>query len=215
MTTRHHEYAASLGAATAGRFEIARGGPRLTVTSHQETTELYRARFDGLVPMVLADEGRVTIEYPRLSPNEWLRPDRRTAEITLNRSLPWTLVFAGGVSSLRADLRRLTLTRLKIRGGATDSDILLPEPRGLVSVRVDGGASGVRLLRPAGSAAHLHVAGGASRLTFDEQRLGAIGGETRLESAGAAQAADRYEIEIRGGARALTIGQWGDGGDAR
>jgi hypothetical protein len=215
MTTRQGEHAASLGAATAGRFEIARGGPLLTVTSHQETTELYRARFYGVMPMVLADKGRVTIEYPRLSPYEWLRPDQRAAHITLNRSLPWTLVFGGGVSSLRADLRRLTLTLLEIRGGATESDILLPEPRGIVSVRVDGGASAVRLDRPVGSAARLHIAGGVSRLRFDEQGLGAIGGETRLASAGADQAADRYEIEIRGGARALTIGRWGEGGDGR
>jgi hypothetical protein len=215
MGTRQQEIAAPLGAARAGRLEIVRGGPRLTLCSHEEATELYRARFEGVAPMVLAHDGRVTIEYPRLSPSEWLRPHRRAAEITLNRSLPWTLVFGGGVSSLLADLRDLTLTLLEVGGGASDSEIFLPEPHGVVSIRVAGGASGIRLDRPAGSPARIEIADGASKLTFDEQRLGAIGGKTRFASAGAEQAADRYEIEIGGGASALTIGQWGEGGGTR
>jgi hypothetical protein len=214
MGTRQHNIAAPLGAARAGRLEIVRC-PRLTLCSHKEQTELYRARFEGVAPMILAHEGRVTIEYPRLSPSEWLRPDRRAAEITLSRSLPWTLVFGGGICGLRADLRDLTVTHVEIGGGASDSEMLLPEPHGIVRIRVAGGASGIRLHRPGGSAARIQVAGGASKLTFDEQRLGAIGGETRFARPGAEQAADRYDIEIGGGASALTIGESGDGGGER
>ena len=51
----------------------------------------------------------------------------------------------------------------------------------------------------------MRIAGGASKLTFDEQRLGAVGGETQLASPGAERASDRYEIEIGGGASELTI----------
>jgi hypothetical protein len=215
MRTKPHETAAPLGTATEGRLEIAHGGARLTLTSQAETTELYRARFEGTTPMVLTHDGRVTIEYPRLSPAEWLRTHRRAAEIALNPSLPWMLLFGGGVSGLRADLRPLTLRLLEIGGGASDVEVLLPQPHGLVQVRVAGGSSATRFARPSGSAARIRIAGGATRLSFDDQRLGAIGGETHLASARADQAADRYEIEIGGGASALTIGAWDDPGDER
>jgi len=213
MRTKPHETAAPLRTATEGRLEIAHGGARLTLTSQAGTTELYHARFEGTTPMVLAHDGRVTIEYPRLSPAEWLRTHRRAAEITLNHSLPWTLVFGGGVSGLRADLRRLTLVSFEIGGGASDIEILLPEPLGLVNVRVAGGASNVNMCRPAGSPVRAHISSGASKLTFDEQRLGAVGGEAQLATPGAEQAGDRYEIEIEGGASDLTVGEH-DGGDA-
>jgi len=75
----------------------------------------------------------------------------------------------------------------------------------VVHVRFEGGASKVTLLHPQ-VAAVLRVAGGASRLAFDGQRYGAVGGETRLESPGAGDAADRYEIEVGGGASELTVG---------
>jgi hypothetical protein len=213
MTPKQDQITAPIGTATAGYLEFARGGSRITLHAHEEIAELYSARFEGAAPMAFAHDGRVTIEYPRLSPTEWLRPNRRAAEITLNQSLPWTLVFGGGVSGLRADLRRLTLVSFEIGGGASDIEILLPEPQGLVNLRVAGGASNVSLRRPAGSPARAHISGGASKLTFDEQRLGAVGGETQLASPFAEQADGRYEIEIEGGASELTVAEH-DGGDA-
>lgn len=142
MTPKQDQITAPIGTATAGYLEFARGGSRITLHAHEEVAELYRARFEGVAPMAFAHDGRITIEYPRLLPTEWLRPNRRAAEITLNQSLSWTLVYGGGVPGLRADLRRLT--------------------------------------RPAGSPARAHISGGASKLTFDGQRLGAVGGETQL-----------------------------------
>ena len=43
-------------------------------------------------------------------------------------------------------------------------------------------------------------------MALDGQRLGAIGGETRLESPDYAGATDRYEIIITGGANNVAVG---------
>jgi hypothetical protein len=51
----------------------------------------------------------------------------------------------------------------------------------------------------------LQVRGGASKLAFDEQSFGAIGGRTQLQSEGFREAADRYEITIGGGASHVTV----------
>ena len=54
--------------------------------------------------------------------------------------------------------------------------------------------------RPEGVAVQLRVDGGAGGIAFDRQRLGGVGGGTVLESTGADRAADRYVIELNGGA---------------
>jgi hypothetical protein len=83
--------------------------------------------------------------------------------------------------------------------------LTLPRPTGVVPVRIGGGASNVAIHRPAGVAARLHVAGGASGLVLDGRRLGAVGGGAEWRSSDVAGAADRYEIEIAGGASDVAV----------
>jgi hypothetical protein len=44
-----------------------------------------------------------------------------------------------------------------------------------------------------------------SALVFHEQSLGAVGGQTSLETPGYKHAQDRYEFDVSGGASHLTI----------
>jgi hypothetical protein len=73
-------------------------------------------------------------------------------------------------------------------------------------VRIGGGAHKLEIVRPGGAAVRLRVGGGAHRLAFDDQRYGAIGGVVAVDTPGAADARDRYEIEIAGGVSHLTVG---------
>jgi hypothetical protein len=207
MPTEQRDFVAPRGSASRGRLEFARGVSRITIGVDPAMTDLARARFEGPAPMVLADEGRITVDYPRASPGDWFHPSRRAAELTLNPDVPWELVFGSGVSKLRADLRGLTLESFEIRSGASELHVVLPEPQGVVRLRIGGGASRVALLYPPGVAVTASVGAGVSKLVFGEQRFGAIGGRTRLESRDARTAADRYEIEIGGGASRLAIAE--------
>jgi hypothetical protein len=81
----------------------------------------------------------------------------------------------------------------------------LPPPIGAVPVAIGGGASQVTLRRPREVPIRLRVRGGASKLAFDEQSFGAIGGRTQLQSEGFREAGDRYEITIGGGASQFTV----------
>ncbi len=197
-------FAAPLGSITSGRLEFVRGAANVTIRTDLSTADLYRARFEGPPPSVRVEGGAVSVKYPwTLHPFDWRR---RAADIVLNARIPWRIaVGGGGVSRLEADLSGLRLNSLEVEGGASRVELTLPEPLGTVSIRFDGGASNLTIRRPEGVAAHVHVGGGASKLALDDQRLGAIGGETRLESSGYAGATDRYEITITGGASNLTI----------
>ena len=116
-----------------------------------------------------------------------------------------TIEVRKGASNLTADLRELEVTEIDITGGASECELVLPRPRGNASLRITGGASKLVVKRPRGTAATVAVRGGASSFVFDEQRLGAVGGTTRLTSPGWDRAIDRWTIELTGGASNLSV----------
>jgi hypothetical protein len=209
VTGRRHESRAPLGAGVTGRLEVVRAPSPFTLGVASDPSELYSACFDGIAPMVFAADGRLTIEYPRLS----LPSSRGAATVLLNPAIPWELSFRSGISRLRADLRELQATAFEVGGGVDDSQILFSEPAGAVRVAVGGGASRLTVLRPAGAAVVLRIQGGATRLALDGERYGSIGGETQLESPGGGRPPHRFEIEIHGGAARLTVAEHAGGAE--
>ncbi|HET9552412.1 MAG TPA: MarR family transcriptional regulator [Anaeromyxobacteraceae bacterium] len=196
------EVTVALDGATRGWLEFSAGAARVQLRANAPAGSLLAARFDGKPPKVTARDGHVTIAYARFGAFGW---GKQGAQVSLSAAVPWELELRGGVAKLDADLRGLDLRSLEIRGGAHAVAVTLPPPTGVVLVRLTGGASDVSFRRPPGTAARLRVAGGAASLVFDSQRLGAVGGTVVLESPGGAEAADRYEIELLGGAAGLEV----------
>jgi DNA-binding MarR family transcriptional regulator len=195
---------APLGGASAGRLEFTKGAAKVSLRGDPALSDLYRASFVGPVPEITVNGNTVVVQQRRrFRPFDWRA---QSADFTLSTAVPWDIALRGGMWKLAADLTPLRVTSLEVTGGASDIEIRLPAPEGTVPVRVSGGASKVTLLRPRGCEARAEVAGGASQLVFDDQRLGAIGGRTVLASGGFADAADRYEIRFTGGASQVTVG---------
>jgi hypothetical protein len=197
------DYSAPLSSIMYGNLQFVRGAANVTLRANSSMGDLYRARFNGLLPGVYAQDGAVTVRYPRtFHPFDWRK---RAAEVVLNGSIPWQIEFRGGLSGLDADLSVLRLGSFEIIGGASGVAVTLPRPSGTVSVRVSGGASDVTIHRPAGVAARVRVGRGASKLTFDDQHVGAIGGETHLQTPDYEGAADCYDMKVSGGASKLAV----------
>jgi DNA-binding MarR family transcriptional regulator len=209
-------YVAPVGGVTIGRLVFLSGAPRITVRGDASLTELYRARFAGPVPRMRVRGGVVTVAYPHFGWFDWRaqiagqnleasahwRKDQ--GEIALNAGVPWSIEFRGGVSSWTADLRALRLQSFDLRGGASKIEMLLPQPVGVVPIRVAGGMSRISIERPLGVAVGLSVRGGMSEVVFDgESRKGA--GQVSIETPGATSAANRYEIEVAGGVTKMSI----------
>lgn len=188
-----------------GQLEFTRGAARLTIRGAR-IPELFQARFDRPAPSVSVDGGAVTVRYPRFSPGGWLRPwARRGGQMTLNQDVAWAIRVRRGVAHLDADLRDLRVESVETSQGASRVELRLPRPSGVVPVRIGGGASHVRIRRPAGTPARLRIGRGVADLSFDEQEFGAVGGRLRLESPQAGGADGRYEIEIAGGAAHVQV----------
>jgi hypothetical protein len=186
------------------RLVFPHGVANLTIGVDASITETYRAEFYGPKPNVSERDGVVSIDYPRFNPLIW---GRTAADIRLNPAVGWAIDIRDGVSRWNADLREVELRGIDVRGGVSHLDLQLPRPTGEVRIHVSGGASQVTLRRPAGVAARLQVAGGASKLALDDQFFGAVGGPVRLEAPDHAATAERYVVEIGGGASKITVGR--------
>ncbi|MGW1296987.1 hypothetical protein [Streptomyces sp. NPDC002533] len=203
-TTQEKTFSGPLGPVTSGLLKFVGGASELTlVAGPKDSDHLYQGRFSGLVPEIDTTGGVVTVRYPRrLHP---FSARRHSGSLTIHPTVAWAIEVDGGTGRLTADLSGIVLSRLDLGTGASHVSISLPRPRGTVRIQVAGGVSNVSLRRPQDVAARIAVSGGASQLTFDTQHLGAAGGGTTFASPTYDTTEDRYDIEVLGGASALTI----------
>ena len=187
----------------SGRLVVSSGISRLTVHADAGMAELYQARFEGPMPDVKAQDGVVTIRYPR---RLWIPGrEQRAAEVTLSAAVPWRIMIQGGASEVIAELGGLDLAGLEVKGGGSLMRLELPAPSAVVPIRISGGASMVIIRRPAGVAALVHLKGWASQFVFDDQTFSAVGNDVRLQSPGYEAPAPCYDIEVASSASMVTI----------
>jgi DNA-binding MarR family transcriptional regulator len=201
------EYSAPVGGLSQARLLFRSGANELLIRGTTDLGELYRARFDGPVPQVRLRDGTVSIQYKGRFQWDWR--DRR-ADVSLNASLPWDVEVVGGSNKLQGKLTSIDLRSFELTGGADQLRLTVGPPHGIVPVRLTGGAAHLRFERPAGAHVQLQLSGGAGGVEFDRQKLGATGGHANLETSGAAEASDRYVVEVTGGANRIVVVDSGD-----
>ena len=110
----------------------------------------------------------------------------------------------GGLFKSTLDLTGLQVTAVTVDGGASQVEIRLPRPSGMVPIRFLSGASIITVRRPNGVAVRAVVRGGASKVQLDGTRV-EWSDETPFQLSDYVDAADRYELEFTGGANHLII----------
>jgi len=187
---------------TSGRLEIPSGASNVRLQGDAAMAAFLRARFQGKAPKLEARGGVVRMEYTRFTLFDLRKLGSR---LTLNATVPWSLLLRGGVSKLDADLRELAVESIEVRGGVSHANFFLGRPSGTVPIRLTGGSHRLLVRRPADVPVCVRVSGGASRLALDSMYFGAIGGHSRVESPDYAAAVDRYDVEVTGGASVFRI----------
>jgi len=193
---------APLAGRTHAKLRFTSGAAKLQLVAGAPAGLLYRVKSSsGRAPRVKLHDEVVTIQAPRFS---LLDLGGAGLEVALAKEVRWEIELSGGMSKVHADLHGLELAGLEVRGGASAVEIALPQPEGVVPVRIRGGASRVSLTRPRGAAMRVRLRGGAAKVSFEDKVI-TSGGHTAIESPGAAQATDVYELEIHGGASHVSI----------
>jgi hypothetical protein len=198
------------------RLLFKSGAHELLLRGATDIDDLYRARFEGSVPQVRLRDGTVTIQYKGsgslsagpIFANWQLAWHERRSDVSLNAAIPWDVEIVGGAGKLQAKFAALDLRSFALTGGVDQLRLTLGQPAGDVPIRLTAGANNVRIERPAGVHVRLSLKGGAGRVDFDQQRLNGTG-DTVLETTGATEAADLYQVDIVGGAGKITVTEVG------
>lgn len=192
-----------LGDVETGRLTVSSGGSSLTVRANPGISQLYQAHFEGPTPDVKANDGVVTVRYPR----RLLLPGAKksVADIALNSAIPWEIVIQGAAAEINANLDGLDLLGLEVKGNASSIRLDLPAPSGVIPIHIQGAAAQISVRRPEGVGVRAHLKGWAAAFAFDDQSFTNLGADVRLQSRDYEAALPCYDIEVSSSVGMVTI----------
>lgn len=127
------------------------------------------------------------------------------ARVDLASDVAWSLRLDGGATEQTLDLRTAKVNRVDFGAGAQRVNLTLPQPTGVVPVRMTGGASVFDLHLPVGTEAQVRFVGGAGQAVIDGTPTSGLAGGTVLTTAGFDTAANHYAVDAVAGVGSLTI----------
>ncbi len=195
------EHVAPIGGLSSAKLLVRSGLSTIRLRAGRNAGELYRAAFEGATPQVRLRDGRVIVQYRGL-PFDWRK---RVASFGLNQTIPWVVEIVGGVERVEADMRDVDVRRFSLVGGSDRVQLEFGRPVGELEVRIVGGATSIRVERPADIPVRLKIAGGTKAVNLDGTGLGSKGGQTTLDSVDWAKATNRLAIEVVGGSKSIDV----------
>jgi hypothetical protein len=190
-----------LGQATSAEVEINFGAGRLAVGPGQ-AGKLIDGEFMGGVRHWTAPGGHVRL----WSDAPWVNWGWRRCEwrVGLPSSVPVRLRVQTGAAETELDLADLRVEHLVVRTGASETRVRLPRAAGFTRVDAAAGAASLKIAVPEGVEARIRTTMTMGSVQIDQRRFPPAPGG--YASPGYDSAANRAEIEVRGGVGSLTIG---------
>jgi len=196
-----------LGTLTAASVDLEVGAADLTVVGDSSLgADLYKAvvTYSGSKPDVTLDRSTGALRISQQGEFGIFGIHQLTIDLHINPSVTWSFSLNSGATNATLNLTDVNLTALEANDGAIKLDLTVGPPKGIVPLRVNGGAPNVRFHRPSGSAVSVQLSGGALNLTADGHHTAAIGSAS-WQSDGYAGATDAYSIKVNGGACSVTV----------
>lgn len=196
-----------LEGAQSARVRVRHGAGRVEVTAGTGLGILAEGDFTGGLEQSSRLQGSV-LEV-RMNPPENIFPFTWSPGTTLDwsfgltRDIPLTLDFESGASETRLNLRELRLTELRIKTGASSTNIDLPANAGHTRVFIESGAASVNITVPEGVAARIQTKGALSTTQIDTQRFPQSGG--LYQSVDYETAANKVEMDVQMGVGSINI----------
>ena len=190
----------------AGRLEIAVGAGDVDVRAASLGDQLYTAHLDhlGSASEVRLNRATGTVRIWQQPEWWWFGAGRSRVDARLNESMPWALDCSTGAITGTFDLSAAQLSSFDMKTGASRIELNLPAPKGLVPIRVEGGALTVDLALPADAPIKVQASGAAVHLNTEGAHQDGLGSR-EWRSAGFDGSADRYEVQVTGGAATVNV----------
>jgi hypothetical protein len=119
--------------------------------------------------------------------------------------VPLRLRVESGAADAELDLGELRLAQLRLRTGASETRIALPATAGFTRVDAEGGAAAIHFRVPDGVAARIRSSIALGSSDVDLVRFPRNAEGSAWESPDYATAANRVEIEVRGGVGSVSV----------
>jgi hypothetical protein len=124
-------------------------------------------------------------------------------DVKLNDGVPMTLDLETGAGESRLDLSALKVEDIRLKTGASSTELTLPARAGKTRVKVSSGAASVVLRVPDGVAARIAVESGLAGIHIDQNRFPRSGGG--YQSTDFDRAENAVDIQIETGVGAVEI----------
>ena len=124
-------------------------------------------------------------------------------DVRLNEGIPMTLDLETGAGESRLDLSKLKVEEIRLKTGASSTELTLPARAGKTRVKVTSGAASVVLRVPDGVAARIAVESGLAGITIDQSRFPRSG--SGYQSADYDRAENSADIQVETGVGAVEI----------
>jgi len=193
--------------ASQAHLRLQHGAGRLTLYAGAIPGELLAGDFGGGVEVDKRREGdslRIKMNSPvQFIPFSWYPGYSLDWKIALSRDIPLSLELETGASETRLDLDDLRISELRLKTGASSTNVNLPANAGFTRVMVESGAASVDIRIPSGVAARIRSRGGLSSLSLDRSRFPRTG--EIYQSADYDTASNKVDIDIQMGVGSVTI----------
>jgi hypothetical protein len=190
------------GARDEATLDLVSGVDALSVTVSDLGDDLAVVRTPAAAPIapVVETDGPIRVTVSAAD-----APGSANMAITLSSATRWTLRFAGGGKVHTVDLRGGRVAGVDFVAGVASIDLTLPEPDGVVVVRMAGGATTFDVHAPPDVPVRVRMTGGGGSAVIDGATRSGIPGGTVVEPTGWAGAADRYDIDAVAGVSSLSL----------
>jgi hypothetical protein len=149
--------------------------------------------------------GRARLSPPT-PPSGWaLNREPFTWTMGVSGEVPLRLRVESGAADAELDLGALRLAELRLRTGASETRVNLPVAAGFTRVDAEGGAAAIRFRVPDGVAARIRSSIALGSSDVDPVRFPRSASGSGWESPDFASAANRVEIEVRGGIGSVSV----------
>jgi hypothetical protein len=143
---------------------------------------------------------------PPTPPSGWaLNREPYTWTMGVTGEVPLRLRVESGAADAELELGALRLAELRLRTGASETRVDLPAAAGHTRVDAEGGASAIRFRVPDGVAARIRSSIVVGSSDVDTARFLRSAAGDAWESPDFATAANRVEIEVRGGVGSVSV----------
>jgi len=196
-----------LEGASQARLRIRHGAGRLDIHSGAGAGDLLEGDFGGGLELSSRRDGDVLNSTLSMSSQNFpfwgWSGESLDWSMAIARDIPISLDLETGANESRIDLTDLLVTDLRLKSGASSTDLTLPVGAGFTRAEVQTGAASVRITIPQGVAAHIRARGGLASVTVNETRFPRMG--DGYQSVDYEAAANKADLNIETGVGSIDV----------